>query len=248
MNPRPFAASTAVTATEAQYFELRTYTTLYGDQKRLLDTFLREAAIPAWNRMGINPVGVFTPRYGLSDPSVMVLLPHPSLASVENVTGALLKDQQFLQDGRAFLEADSSNASFFRMESSLLKAFSVMPSVDVPKAVQGVKDRIFEMRVYDSHNEIAAQKKIEMINTTGVVDVFLETGLHPVFFGETLIGARLPNLVYMLAFQDMKERDENWQKFMNSDGWKQIAPIEKYKDTVCNISDIIYQPKGYSQI
>ena len=47
---------------------------------------------------------------------------------------------------------------------------------------------------------------------------FYETGLHPVFFGETIIGEKLPQLTYMLTFKDMEERDANWKKVCRSSG------------------------------
>ena len=56
-------------------YELRRYTITTEEQKQGLDAFLRDAAIPAWNRIGIAPVGVFYPEKDLSP--VYVLLRHP---------------------------------------------------------------------------------------------------------------------------------------------------------------------------
>ena len=46
-----------------------------------------------------------------------------------------------------------------------------------------------------------------------------DTGLRPVFFGETLFGRLMPNLTYMLAFKDMADRDKNWDTFRTSAQW-----------------------------
>lgn len=242
------SADSTAAEDKQQLLELRKYVTLYGANKGQFDRFLRDAAIPAWNRMGIKPVGVFTPRYGMSDPSVYVLLPHPNMDSVLTSNRKLLADEEFLAKGEDFLTVSSSNASYFRVESSLMRAFSHMPKVEVPKAVEDKRGRIFEMRIYESHSELKAKKKIEMFNEGGEIAIFRKTGLHPVFFGESIIGPKLPNLTYMLAFESMEQRDENWKTFVSSPEWKELSKKEEYKDTVCNISDIILRPKGYSQI
>ena len=108
--------------------------------------------------------------------------------------------------------------------------------------------RIYELRIYESHNYKAAQKKIEMFNEGGEIEIFKKTGLNPVFFGETLVGPLMPNLTYMLVFDDMADRDKNWKVFADSPEWKELSSDPQYKDTVSNISDIILSPASCSQI
>jgi hypothetical protein len=119
-----------------------------------------------------------------------------------------------------------------------------MPKVEVPAK----KDRIFELRIYESHTEKAAKKKIEMFNEGKEIELFRKTGLSPVFFGETLMGRGMPNLNYMLVFNDMADRDARWKVFVADPGWKTLSSDAQYKDTVSNITDIILRPTEYSQI
>ena len=129
-------------------------------------------------------------------------------------------------------------------ESSLMAAFKGLPKLVVPEK----KKRLFELRIYQSHNIKASKKKIEMFNEGGEIEVFKKTGLNPVFFGETIVGPRQPNLHYMLTFADMADRDKNWSVFIASPEWKALSSNPEYRDTVSNITDIILQPTGYSQI
>ena len=72
---------------EKQILELRLYKVAPGEKRARLDAFLANAAIPALNRIGITPVGVF----GWDDPKkgdLYVLLPHPDLAWVVVATEA----------------------------------------------------------------------------------------------------------------------------------------------------------------
>jgi hypothetical protein len=196
------------------------------------------------NRIGIKPVGVFSAMYGPNNPTLYVLLVHKSLDTVMNSALLLMQDQEYLKAGADFINAPLSEPAFVRMESSLMIAFKDMPKLEVPEK----KSRIFELRTYESHSIKAAKKKIEMFNEGGEIAIFKKTGLQPVFFGETLIGPLMPNLTYMLVFENMADRDAKWKVFGGDPGWKKLRSNPAYRDTVSNITDIILRPASYSQI
>lgn len=123
-------------------------------------------------------------------------------------------------------------------------AFKDMPKLKVPEN----KDRIFELRRYESHSIKACQKKIEMFNEGGEIPIFHETGLTPVFFGETIAGELQPNLIYMVTFADLEDRAESWARFGSNPKWRELSSDPQYADTVSNISSIILSPAKYSQI
>jgi hypothetical protein len=103
------------------------------------------------------------------------------------------------------------------------------------------------MRTYESHSDRAALNKLKMFNA-GEVPIFRRSGLTPVFFGETLIGTKMPSLSYMLTFSDMAARDRAWSAFSKDPEWKALSSDPQYRDNVSAISDIILQPTAYSQI
>jgi len=226
------------------YFELRQYRLHVGSKKRLLGGFLRKVGIPAMNRIGIGPVGVFNAMYGSNNLTLHVLLVHKSLESVAMSSSLLMADDEYQKRQADFIYAQWPEPSFGRMESSLMVAFKDMPKLEVPEK----KTRIFELRTYESHSIKAAKKKIEMFNEGGEIAIFKKTGLQPVFFGEMLIGPQMPNLTYMLVFDDMADRDKKWGTFGSDPDWKQLRANPAYKDTVSNITDIILRPAPYSQI
>lgn len=241
-------ATASAQSAKQQLLEFRRYELVNWGQRGALNTYLEKAAIPAWNRIGIKNVGAFTVKYGETIPTVYVLLQHPNMESVITADRQLLADDEYRSAGKAFLDVAMGNPSFLRIYSQLMLGFKDMPVVEIPDAIKGKRSRLFELRIYESHNEIAAKKKIEMFNEGGEIALFKKTGLDPVFFGETLIGDRLPNLTYMLGFPDMAAKDEGWSTFVNSPEWKELSGDPQYKDTVSNITDIILHPTGYSQI
>src|SRR5437868_8035227 len=52
-------ANASATAKQRLYYELRRYQLVDGPQKKICDAFFQNAFIPAVNRLGITPVGVF---------------------------------------------------------------------------------------------------------------------------------------------------------------------------------------------
>ncbi len=237
-------AQTSGTAGPRQFLEWQQYHLRTGTNKNLVGDFLKNVGIAALNRIGIKPVGVFTPVYGPSNAKLYVLLVHDSLDSVVNSSARLLADKEVQEKGASFLDATLSEPAYVRIESSLMVAFSGMPKLEVP----ALKERIFELRIYESHSAKMGKRKVQMFNEGGEIGIFKKTGLTPVFFGESIIGPNLPNLNYMLAFKDMADRDQRWQAFRDDPDWKKLSADPTYKDTVSNITDIILQPTAYSQI
>ena len=227
-----------------EYLEFRQYHLNVGSKKNMVGDFLRKVGIPAMNRIGIGPVGVFNTMYGPNSPTLYVLMVHKSLDTVLNSASMLMADDEYRKAGADFIDTPLSDPGYVRMESSLMVAFKGLPQLLVPEK----KSRIFELRTYESHSIKAAKKKIEMFNKGGEIKVFLKTGLQPVFFGETLIGPKMPNLTYMLVFDDLVDRDAKWKVFGGDPEWKKLRSNPEYKDTVSNISDIILRPTSYSQI
>lgn len=227
-----------------QLLELRLYQVESDEQRKKLDAFLGDAAVPALNRIGIRPVGAFEMATA-GERNLYVLLPHASAESMVTATSRLLSDATFVKDGDAYLKAPKSAPLYARVESWLLLAFDAVPRVEVHSR----KDtRICQLRRYESHSVERGQKKIEMFNTGGEIAVFRRSGMDPVFFGEALIGTFLPNLTYMLVFDDADAQKQAWARFSADPAWKKLRSDPAYKDTVSRITNIILRPTAYSQI
>jgi hypothetical protein len=217
-------------------------------QKRF-DDFYKNAAVPAMGRVGIGPVGVFSVMIGSASPDMYVLIPHKSPESFATSTDRLRADAEYRKAGAEFVNAPATDPSYARVESSLMGAIEGVPKIEIPAGAAENKPRIFELRTYESHSKSANKKKIEMFNT-GELAVFRRAGLQPVFFGETLIGSKMPNLTYMLVYDDMAAHDKNWHAFVGDPEWKKLSTTPGYTDAeiVCNITNIFLRPASYSQI
>jgi len=230
---------------EKEYLELRHYEFASAEKQKAFEEFLAKAAIPALNRQGIRLVGVFKTADDKEESGLWVLIPHSSLESVITYNTKMLADSKFNLAGGDILNCPKSNPAYIRFESSLLLAFDKCSKVEVPSK----KDtRLFQLRIYESHNAIKAKRKVEMFNTGGEIDLFRLTGLKPVFFGESIIGSKMPNLTYMVGFDDADAQKKAWDTFVNHPKWKKMSSDPYYEDTVSNITNLVLRPSASSQI
>jgi hypothetical protein len=230
-----------------QLIELQQYQLETDEQKKLFDRYMAAAAVPALNRAGVKPVGVFFPQEGIGP--AYVVLPHPTCESFVTTTQKLLADKEYLARGAELLDAPAAIPAFKRLESSLTLAFKGMPQLETPARGPG---RVVQLRIYESPSVKTGQKKIEMFNDAGEIAIFRRVGLAPVFFGETLIGPKMPNLTYMLAFESLEAQKAAWDKFRSDPAWLKLRALPEYKDDAIlvkgGITNLLLKPAAYSQI
>ncbi len=220
-----------------------------GTQPRRLAEFL-QVAIPALNRLGHSPIGVFEVVFGLPSPTVFVLTPVNSLDHVQGLEAGLEKDAEFMKGAAGYLDAAATDPVYVRQELTLFQAFPRLPKVEVPKQTAAKAPRLFELRTYESHNERAHRAKVRMFDEMGEIEIFRGVGLTPVFFGRTLVGPRMPSLTYMLVHDNMAGREKSWDGFRTSPEWKKLSQTPGYTDPeiVSNITTVFLRPAAYSQI
>jgi hypothetical protein len=238
------AQGTAANSTgDRQFLEWRRYDSRTDAQHALVSNFLQHAVLPALKRLNIGPVGVFSESGQDASKSLYTLVPFDSLEQFVNLGRVLGSDQEFLTAAGDYLSASKESPAYDRIENQLMVAFKGHPQVTIPRS----GDRIFELRIYESHSELKAKLKIEMFNDAEF-EIFRKVGLDGVFFGETIVGANLPNLTYMLAYSDMAEHDRAWQAFREHPDWIELRDRERYKDTVSKVASRFLNPTEYSQI
>ena len=119
----------------------------------------------------------------------------------------------------------------------------------LPAATAEHKERMFELRTYESPSDQDHRRKVEMFNS-GEYDVFEKAGFSQVFYGDVLVGSRLPCLTYMLGFTDLTDRTAKWNAFRETPEWKKLSGSPRYafESIVSNITNLILSPTTYSQI
>lgn len=230
-----------------QYYELRVYTTANQEQQELVNEYWRKAGVPAYNRAGIKPIGVFTENKESATNKIYVLIPYDSLGSFEAMGKRLEADDEYQTAAADFMNRTKNNAPYARMDTSLLLAMSGMPELALPPSSADKSPWIFELRTYLSPTEAKGANKIEMFNA-GEIEVMKEVGLNPVFFAGTVAGPQMPSLVYMNSGPDMEKYRAKWRGFGPHPVWKKLLADAKYKDNMSGIQSVFLKRTSASEI
>jgi len=236
------AADTKRSLLELTLFKMRNTT---DGMTRRTNDFLANTGLPALKRSGAGPVGAFNSVVAPDSPFLLLVTSYPSFAAYEAALDKLAGDAEYLKGAEALYAA---GLPYIRVERSLLRGFPSFPGIEVPKAEEG-KTRIYELRQYESNNVLSLRRKVKMFDD-GEIDLFRKVGMAPVFFGATLAGHNMPNLVYMVGFDDMAAREKIWSVFGSSPEWKKMSSQPGVSDgeVVSNITNWIVRPTPYSEI
>jgi hypothetical protein len=199
--------------------------------------------------MGLGPVGAFQSDIGPDSPAFTLLIPGTSVENLARLDLRLAEDPIFLKAAEPFWSAPASTPAFERVDNSLLLAFTGWPRLTPPASAAAKSKRIFQLRTYESPTDRDHVRKVEMFNN-GEFDAFKAAGFSLVFFGDTLIGSRMPSLTYMLSMSSLDDLNARWDAFRTSPEWKKLSadPRYTYEPIVSNITNLILSPLACSQI
>jgi hypothetical protein len=199
--------------------------------------------------MGMGPIGAFKVDVGPETPVFYLLIPGSRVEALVELDLRLAQDEGFLKIAEPVWNATAAAPAFQRVEISLLAAFEGWPKLTPPASAATKGKRIFQLRTYESPSDGEHVRKVEMFHS-GEFEIFQKAGCNPVFFSETLIGARMPNLTYMLSFVDQAALEAGWELFRNDPAWKKLSasPRYAYDQIVTNVTNLYLSPLGCSQI
>jgi hypothetical protein len=247
----PSGGAAAADATASpQLLELRRYQFRFGPMEARWSDYAKNALVPAMNRAGVASVGAFGVAVGKDAPAAYLLIPHPTADSVAGLGMKITSDEAYKKEAAAFRALPATDPPYVRRSSHLMSAFPSVPKVEVPTGPLAAPSRVFELRTYESHNETAGLKKMEMFEKGGEIAIFRRVGLAPVFFGRDVIGATLPSLTYMVVFADMAAREKGWATFRDDPEWVKLRSTPGYAnaDIMTNITTTLLRPLPFSQI
>lgn len=230
------------------YYQLTVYHYSTEAQEQVLDSYFQQALLPALHRQQIKQVGVFKAISNdtSSSKKLYVLIPFNSLQSITAVSLKLQNDKEYQTKGGAFINAVYTAAPYTRMETILLQAFTLAPSLELPQLKSPKKERVYELRSYESATEKIFQNKVHMFNEGDEIGLFKRLNFNAVFYAEVIAGSKMPNLMYMTSFENKADRDEHWKNFGADPSWKKLSAMPEYKNNVSHIDITFLRPAEYS--
>ena len=233
-----------------EYYSIRIYHYKDANQESRLDSFLQNVFIPTADKYKISRTGVFKPLANdtASNKRIFVFIPFNNPQDMVEFTARIDNDTEYLNAGGSFVNAAHNNAPYTRIETIFLKSFADMPFSKKPSLNAPPEQRVYELRSYEGATEKLYRKKVEMFNKGGEIKIFERLGFNAVFYGEVVAGSRMPNLMYLTTFENMKDRDDHWKTFVNDPEWKRLGPLPEYANTVSRNEITLMRPTGYSRL
>ncbi|MFD2570813.1 NIPSNAP family protein [Spirosoma soli] len=233
-------------APRREFYQLKVYYLKDNSQKDRLETYLKQAYLPALHRAGISKVGVFRPATE-ADSLLYVLIPLKSVDQFMSLSETLMNDKQYTAAAQEYINAEFDKPMYKRFDSILMEAFAGMPVLQTPTLQAKPSERIYELRNYEAATEKLHENKISQFNN-GELDIFKRLGFNTIFCGQVKAGAKLPSLMYMTSFENKAARDEHWKAFSADPGWKTLNAKPEYAHNFLRADIYLLHPTDYSEI
>jgi len=244
----PLSSVNAGKAPAREFYQITVYHFINAEQEKTIDDYLQNAMIPALHRLGLAKIGVFKPLSNdtAKDKRLYVLVPIQSLDMVTKIAAKLQADKTYQTAGETYINAVYTAAPYTRMENILLQAFSLAPKMQLPVLKGNKKERVYELRSYESATEKIYRNKVQMFNQGDEIGLFKRLNFNAVFYAEVIAGSQMPNLMYMTTFENMADRDKHWKAFVDDPAWKKLSAMPEYQHNVSRNETILMYPTDYS--
>ena len=170
-------------ADQRELYEIRIYQIFDYEKQEAMEAFLRDAYLPALERLGVSRVGVFRNLKDENDHSLFVLIPFANATQFADLGSRLQEDAVYQSAVQAFSGVPLDSPVYTRIESRLLKAFAGIPQMELAAYSRDPSPRIFELRLYESHTDDHARRKIKMFNE-GELQLMRDVNMRPFFLGK----------------------------------------------------------------
>jgi NIPSNAP len=230
------------------YYQITIYHFADSLQAAVLHQYLQKAYLPALHRQSIGNIGVFEPITNdtAASKQLYVIVPLTTLDQLNSIKRQLAANSQYLKDGQPYLDAVYTNPPYNRMETILLEPFHLAPFFSKPDLKSSYRDKIYELRSYESASEKIFANKVRMFNEGDEIGIFKSLNFNAVFYGSVIAGSHMPNLMYMTSFENMEERNKHWKQFGDAPAWKALSALPEYQNNVSKIYITFMKATAYS--
>jgi NIPSNAP len=216
-----------------------------GSQLPRLHEFASGMLLPALNRLHSGPKLYLEALVAPHMPQFAALYGFESLDDIRRLHAKTADDAELMKQSDAF--ESGPEAPFESQTNTLIEAADYSP--EMLAAEPNAAPRLFELRTY--HSPTWRQLKALHERFSGSeVKIFHRSGIHPVLYGTTLFGADMPNLTYVIPFENLAAREKAWGAFGADPEWVKVRKesIEKHGQISSVIRISIYKAAPYSPV
>jgi hypothetical protein len=179
-------------------------------------------------------------------PQVAVLLGFDSLTQMYSIFGKLYEDKEWRQGLEKWESGEE--APYEECSRSLLMATPYCPPLKNPTEPPQSR-KIYEVRVYHS----PTQRQLEALHARFAgpeIKIFHRVGVHPILYSSGLFGQNIPNLTYIIPFENLAAREKAWDAFGQDPEWIKVRKesIDRSGQISIHSQVSLYRATAYSPI
>ncbi len=227
-------------------FVLENYYLKNGTQAGRIHEHFSKAAIPALNKVHSGPKIFLDALVAGHMPQVAVIMGFQSMDELHSVHSKLIGDADLMKSIEEW--ENHPEQPYEHFSSALLEATDYCPEL-TNDAEPRKASRIFELRTY--HSPTWRQLRALHERFAGPeIRIFHRSGVHPVLYSSTLVGPDMPNLTYVIAFENLAAREKAWDAFGADPEWIKVRKesIDKHGQISSVIRISLYRAAPYSPI
>ena len=236
----------AYPAEKRRVFVLESYYLKSGTQPARIHEYIEKAALPALKKIYAGPQIVLDALVAAHMPQVTVIMGFQSIEELWAVREKVLADQELAKSLDRW--EDNAEAPYEHFSTALLEATPYCPEIAAPTPAR-TTSRIFELRTY--HSPTWKQLKALHERFAGPeIQIFRRVGVHPILYSSTAIGPQMPNLTYVIPFEDLAARERAWNAFSADPEWIKVRKesIDLHGQIVSSNQISLYRATPYSPI
>jgi hypothetical protein len=243
---RPGGLAQTNSEKKTRLYLLEMFSLKQGTQLARLHDYLSQAALPALGKIHTGPKIVLEALVAPHMPQVVLILGFQSSNEFWSVRGGLNQDQELDKAFGAWQAGPEP--PFEHQNNALLEAADYSPEA-VPLDPAPQTPRIFELRVYHSpsyrhlkalHERFAGPES----------KIFHKAGVNPILYTSTVVGPNMPNLTYVIPFDNLAARERAWNAFSADPEWIKVRKesIDLHGQIVSSTQISLYRAAPYSPI
>lgn len=235
---------------KSDYYLVKIYHCTSNEQIQQVEEYVGKSLIPFLKKNNIKHVGVFLPLANDTalNKRLMIWAPLADLSVLKQIEASFGAIDPYGKDPLIHLDSIGKMPPYTRMESMLATAFNYHPKYSVKASYERGPENIYEFRSYESSTEALHLNKVHMFNQGGEIEIFKNLDFNAIFYGRVIVGAHMPNLIYMTSFKNMQERNDRWNKFRDDATWKKISKLPEYAGNVSRNETILMKPSRYNSL
>jgi hypothetical protein len=239
------AGGAAAPSEKRRVFVLENYYLKNGTQPARIHEYIEKAGLPALRKWCAGPHIVMEALSAPHMPQVAAILAFQSVEELWAVREKALGDEE-LSKAVARWE-DNPEPPYEHFSTSLLEAAPYCPEVKLlePRATP----RVIELRTYHSPTWKQLQALHERF-AGAEIQIFHRVGVHPILYSSTVFGQQMPNLTYVIPFDDLAAREKAWNAFSADPEWVKVRreSIDKHGQISSVMQISIWRATPYSPV